>query len=349
MNQNSKTKITFFGTPQFAVSFLRVLIDNPNFEVVAVVTQPDKPSGRQQTITPPPVKVLAQKYNLEILQPEKLKNNEEIKNRLKELRPDLSVIVAYGQIIPKDILEIFPLGNINVHPSLLPKYRGASPIQSAILNQEKTTGLTIMLMDEKMDHGPILAQKEITLNGDETNQSLHEFLAGSIGTDFLMATIEKFTNQEIKPQTQDDAAATYCQPILKEEAKINWQDSAQKISAKIRAFYPWPVAWTMLDGKRVKIFSPITIKKIKNQISPRICESATNLQIVRHCECNEVKRSNPTENMTGQIILEDDKMAVICGNGILEISKIQLEGKKEMAAADFIRGNHDVINKTFSS
>src|SRR3989344_795809 len=162
-------KIVFMGTPEFSVPYLKSLIDSDLFEIVAIITQPDKPKGRKQIIAPPPIKVLAKKYNLEILQPEKLKNNRGIIASLKKIEADLMVVAAYGQIIPEEILELTKLGNINVHPSLLPKYRGASPIQNAILNNESATGLTIMLMDKAMDHGPILAQKEIALASNETN------------------------------------------------------------------------------------------------------------------------------------------------------------------------------------
>lgn len=303
------------GTPEFSVPYLQALIDSDIFEVTAVITQPDKPQGRKQTIAPSPVKILAQKYNIEILQPEKLKNNQAIADRLKEIKPDLSVVAAYGQIIPKNILDLTRLGNINVHPSLLPKYRGASPIQNAIINNEIKTGLTIMLMDEVMDHGPILAQKEIMMDDTATNESLHQKMSSELSTEFFLATLKKFINQEITPQEQDHSQATYCKLISKDEAKINWRDSAKNISAKIRAFYPWPVAWTTLNGQRVKIFPPMEIT---------------------------YKPAEP-----GKIFLENKKLAVGCQTGSLIIDQLQLEGKNKVKARDFIIGNKDVIGGVF--
>lgn len=296
------------GTPEFAVPYLRSLTADKYFEVKAVITQPDKPAGRKQIITPPPVKIVAQENNLLILQPEKLKDNEEFLLKLKEIKPDLLVVVAYGQIIPRSILALAKLGNINVHPSLLPKYRGASPIQNAILNNEKSTGLTIMLMDEKMDHGPILAQQEIALNGTENNESLHQKMSDKKSTDFLIETIKKFIAGEIKPQPQDDDKATYCKLIKKEEAKIDWQKPVEIISAQIRAFYPWPVAWTTLNSKRAKIFPPVKI-------------------------------TGGTDE-PGKISAQDDKLIVAGQDKMLEILELQIEGKNKVKAKDFILGNH---------
>ena len=193
---NKKLKIIFFGTPEFAVPFLDILIKS--FDVLGVITQPDRPSGRKQTMTPPPVKILALKNNIKVFQPETIKNNSEITRGIEKLKPDLAVVVAYGEMIPNDILNIPKFKTINVHPSLLPKYRGASPVQSAILNGDKKTGVSIMLLDDKMDHGPILAQTEVLLKGDETNESLHNTLANT-GKDFLLEVIEKYTKGELNP------------------------------------------------------------------------------------------------------------------------------------------------------
>ena len=307
-------KIVFMGTPEFSVPYLKSLIDSDLFKVAAIITQPDKPKGRKQIIAPPPIKVLAKKYNLEILQPEKLKNNRGIIESLKKIEADLMVVAAYGQIIPEEILELTKLGNINVHPSLLPKYRGASPIQNAILNNESATGLTIMLMDKAMDHGPILAQKEIALASNETNESLHQKLSSEFGTEFLLETLEKFINRKIEPQPQDDSQATYCKLITKNEAKINWQDPAKNISAKIRAFYPWPIAWAILNGQRVKIFPPVEI----------ISESAE----------------------SGKIFSKNKKLAVGCQDNSLIIDELQIEGKNKVTGHDFLLGNN-IVGKFF--
>lgn len=309
---SNRTKIIFFGTPQFAVPFFNSISTDAAFEIVGVVTQPDKPVGRKQIITPPPIKEAAVAKNIPVFQPEKLKSDINIINNLKQLNPNLAIVVAFGQIIPQEILNIFPNGNINVHPSLLPKYRGASPIQSAILNGDEKTGITIMLMDEKMDHGPILAQQEIILDGNETNESLHN-LAAELGKNFLIETVKKYLAKEIEPQEQTHEAATFCQSINKDEAKINWSQSAKAINQKIRAFYPWPVAWTTLDDKRLKIFPPAIIISDKKS--------------------------------SGEIFLVDNKLAVSCGEQAITLKKIQLEGKREMTAEEFLAGNHDIVGK----
>ncbi|MEI6288483.1 MAG: methionyl-tRNA formyltransferase [bacterium] len=313
----SKIKIVFIGTPDFAVPYLNSILADADFEVLGVITQSDKPSGRKQELTPSAVKISAEKNNLTIWQPENIKNNPELIQTLKNLQPDLLVVVAYGQIIPQEILDIATHGNINVHPSLLPKYRGASPIQSALLAGETETGISIMLMDAKMDHGPILTQEKIKLLGEETNKSLHDDLA-QIGAPILINTIKKYLHQEITPTEQNHAEATFCKTISKTDAQINWSLPAKKIKQKIYAFYPWPGTWTTLDNKRVKIFPPVQIKKI-----------------------------NSTDKKTGQIILENKKLATMCGEDFLIINNLQLEGGKEMSAENFLAGHQDIEGKFF--
>ena len=302
------------GTPEFAVPYLKSLLNN-DFEIVGIITQPDKPTGRKQIISIPPVKAVAIQNNIRIFQSEKLKTDTKIIEELKSLEPDLTVVVAYGQIIPQAILNIAKLGNINVHPSLLPKYRGASPIQNAILNGETKTGITIMLMDAKMDHGPILAQKELLLAGNEDNESLHKIMSDNSSTNFLIETIKKFISNQIAPTIRNDEQATYCQLISKEEAKINWHKSAQIISNQIRAFYPWPTAWTTLSKKRVKIFPPVNI--------------------------------TDGHTLARKIIINNDKFLIGCNDQLLEISELQIEGKNKIKAKDFILGNKDIIDQSF--
>lgn len=306
---NKLIRIIFCGTPEFAVPFLKSVAGDADFEIVSVITQPDKPTGRKQILTPPPVKILAQKNNFRIFQPESLKNNPELVESLKSISPDLIIVVAFGQLIPKEILAIPARGSINVHPSLLPKYRGASPVQSAILNGDKNTGITIMLMDEKMDHGPILAQKELALSGDETNESLHQTMA-KIGSKLLLETAKSFLEESIQPQEQNHDLAVFCRPITRNDAKIDWRDPAEKIERKIRAFQPWPGTWTILSDKRLKIFPPAIVIKDKN---------------------NEKLEA-------GKIMAENKKIIVACGEDYLEIKKMQIEGKKEISADDFLRG-----------
>lgn len=310
-----RAKIIFCGTPEFSVPYLEGLLADPDFFVSGIITQSDKPSGRDQAVSPSPIKLLAQKNNLPIWQPEKLRADESIVAELKKTGADMLIVVAYGQIIPKSILDMFPKGAINVHPSLLPKYRGASPIQSALLNGETETGISIMLMDEKMDHGPILCQERVALTGEETNESLHQQLA-PLGVALLIGTIKKFLAGEIQPQAQNESEATFCAIITKEDGRLDWSKSAQEIKQKIHAFFPWPATWTTLNNQRLKIFPPVMIKK-----------------------------TGGSRKNVGELEIMESDLAVNCGQDKLILNKIQLEGKKEISASDFIRGHKDIGGK----
>ena len=309
---NKKIKIVFAGTPQFAAPYLEGFFNDDDFEVLGVITQPDRPAGRKQELTSPPIKLLAESKGVKIWQPENLKNDSELFSELTDLKADVLAVVAYGQIIPKSILGLFAYGGINVHPSLLPKYRGASPIQNAILNGEKTTGVSIMQMDEKMDHGPILAQQKVVLTGEETNESLHNDLA-QIGVLLLLETIKKVVAGQTLPQEQDHDAATFCSTINREQSRIDWQKPAQEIKQMIYAFYPWPVAWTTLDGQRMKIYPPV---KVINQ-----------------------------KNHPGQILADSGEIIVGCGQDSLVIERLQLEGKKDMSAKELLNGYKFLLSK----
>jgi len=260
-------KVVFIGTPEFGAVILEKLISS-GLKPVLAITNPDEPVGRKQAMTPPPVKIIAQKYNLNIIQPSKIKNS---KLEIKNFQPDLAVVAAYGQIIPKEILEIPKYGCLNVHPSLLPKYRGASPIQSAILNGDEKTGVTIMLMDKEMDHGPIIAQEEFRiLNLDF--QKLHGKLA-ELGANLLIETIPKWLKGEIKAKEQDHSKATFTKILKKEDGEIDWSKSPEEIERKIRALNPWPGTFTFVKKNdkllRVKILGAelkdkkLTIKKVQ--------------------------------------------------------------------------------------
>ncbi len=306
MENQSAIKIVFAGTPEFAAKFLQDLITDNRFQVVGVLSQPDRPTGRKQIITPSPVKVLAIKNNIPCFQPEKLSQEPEMIKQIQALNADMLVVVAFGQILPQIALDLFPHGVINVHPSLLPLYRGASPIQSAILNGESKTGVSIMLLDKKMDHGPILSQRELILDGTETNESLHE-TAYQIASPLLRECIIGQFNGTIKAVEQDHSKATFCQMFERDAAKIDWTKEAKKISALIRALYPWPATWTTFLSKRVKIFPPVEI-------------------------INEINQA------PGKIIVKDKKLIIACGSGALVIHKLQLEGKNITSGEDFIRG-----------
>jgi len=255
MNKEQKTtelKIIFFGTPRFGATILEGLIKN-NYKPVLVITAPDKPVGRKQILTSPPVKKIAEKYNITVTQPEKIK---EAAIEIKNLNPDLIICAAYGQIIPKEILEIPKHGCLNIHPSLLPKYRGASPIQTVILNGDKETGVTIILMDEKMDHGPIITQTKYKIPDDINHKELDSALAKQ-GVHLLVKTLPKWINSEIEAKAQDESKTTYTKILKKEDGKINWKKSVEEIERQIRAFCPWPGTFAFIKHKseilRVKI------------------------------------------------------------------------------------------------
>ncbi len=240
------------GTPDFGALILERLIEG-GYKPILIITVPDKPSGRKQQLTPPAVKTTALRHGIGVIQPEKLK---EVKEKIEEIRPDLIVTASYSKIVPDEIINIPEKGCINVHPSLLPKHRGPSPLQQTILEGDEKTGVTIMLMDSQIDHGPILAQTEIETKPRETASELHNRLA-EIGGELLLKTIPQWMAGEIKAVPQNDKAATYTKIIKREDGEIDWQNTPEEIERKIRAFSPWPGAYTFWNknGKvsRLKI------------------------------------------------------------------------------------------------
>lgn len=296
--------IIFMGTPEFAVPSLQALIDSEH-NVVCVVCQPDRPSGRGRKLTPPPVKVLAEKHSIPVLQPEKVRTDEFFE-QLRSFKPEVICVTAYGRIIPPNILELPKYGCVNAHASLLPKYRGAAPINWAIINGEKTTGITTMLMDEGMDTGDMLLKKEIEISEDDTSIELNEKLS-RIGAELLIETIKMGQNDEITPIKQNDDDATMAPIIKKDVGKIDWSRSAEDIRNLIRGTQPWPGAFTSYEGKNLKIFKASV----------------------------ENNSGNP-----GEIITSDkDKLVIGCGNKSLSIEELQIEGGKRLKVSDFLRGN----------
>jgi len=251
-----KQKIIFIGTSQFAVPALKSLFEN-NYNIIAVITLPDKPVGRKQEVIPTPIKRAAEKYKLLILQPEKI---SDLKSKIINLKSDLIIVSSYGKIIPKSILDIPSFGCLNIHPSLLPKYRGASPIQTAILNGDKKTGITIILMDEKMDHGPIISQIKIDIKPAENYEYLEKRLSQESGA-FLIKIMPQYLSNKIKPQKQDENKTSYTKILSREQGEIDLSKSAIEIERKVRAFYPWPGTWLYLNKKRIKILKAKAIKK----------------------------------------------------------------------------------------
>jgi methionyl-tRNA formyltransferase len=300
--------IIFFGTPKFAVPSLKALIDN-NEDVVLVVTQPDKFKGRGHILSAPPIKEFALSYGIRVMQPDKIKD-EAFYKELLSIAPEFIVVVAYGKILPKEILSIPKYGCINVHASLLPKYRGAAPIQWALINGDKITGITTILMDEGLDTGDILLQSEIEIKDSDNFETLSKRLS-ELGADILIKTLSGIRTGSIKPVKQQ-GEATYAPPLKKEAGRINWNNDAEKILNLVRALNPWPSTYCYLNNERIKILKVSLYK-------------ADDLNYKEVVPGRIVKASK------GVLIVETAK-------GLLSIEEIQPEGKKAMSAVSFLSG-----------
>ena len=296
-------RIVFMGTPDFAVPSLQALID-AGHDVCAVYTQPDKPQGRKQILTAPPVKTLALEHDIPVFQPNTLKNEDE-QARLRELAPEVIIVVAYGKLLPKAVLDIPPHGCINVHGSLLPRWRGAAPIQWAVIAGDEMAGVTTMQMAEGLDTGDMLLTYETKVDEKETAGELFDRLAQS-GAELLTQTLVKL--DEITPRPQDDAQSCYAHMLDKQMAVIDWSKSAHEIDCLIRGLNPWPIALTTLSGERLKVFA---------------AEKAAG-----NGEPGTVLEADPKKGLT-----------VACGEGALRLTEIQLVGGKRMKATDFLRGH----------
>jgi len=304
----TKIPVIFFGTHEFAKSILVDLLESGLYTVELVVTQPDQPVGRKKIMTPPPVKIFAEKNTIPVLQPETLKNFI-----FQNKKSSLGIVAQYGKIIPKSVLDQFELGLINTHTSLLPKYRGASPIQSALMNGETETGVTLMLLDEGMDTGPILAQKSVQILPDETYLDLDKRLATG-ASELLLITVEKYIQGEIQPKVQEETNATSCELLSRDNGRIDWENmTSEEIYNQYRGLTPWPGIWSTLDGKRIKFLS---VKKGEKNIQP------------------------------GKFVQEKDSLFIGCKSGSLQILELQLEGKPPMKAEAFINGYKQLLEKT---
>ena len=298
-------RIIFMGTPDFATPALDKLIHGPD-EIVAVVSQPDRKKGRGRKLAPPPVKILAEQHGLEVLQPTKIKTDEFVAT-LSSYDPDLIIVVAYGRILPKSILELPPLGCINVHGSLLPQHRGAAPIQWAVIKGDSKAGVTIMNMEEGMDTGDILLQTEIAVEDADTAGSLFARLS-RLGGETLMQALDLLRQGRLAPTSQDHALSTMAPPLKKEDGCIDWSKSAHELHCLIRGLDPWPMAYSFLGKKRIRLFSPEVIYKDSDQPAGTILKSGR------------------------------DGIMVATGENCLLIRELQPEGKKRMTAQAFLCG-----------
>ncbi len=302
--------IIFAGTPEFAVPALEKLLHSEH-KILAVLTQPDRPAGRGQHVQASPVKVLAEKNNIPIFQPATLKDNA-IQEEIKKLNPDIIIVVAFGMLLPEAVLGIPRLGCINIHPSLLPKWRGAAPIQRSIEAGDIETGVTIMQLDKGMDTGDILLQEKMALNNTENSFEAHNLLS-QLGATLLLKTLDLFENKKIKLIKQNNQAATHAKKIEKSEAIINWKKSALEINNKIRAFNPWPICTANFQNQLIKIFEAAALNQKTNALPGTL------------------------------ISVSKNSFCIATGDGILEIKSVQLPNKKRISAADFIHGHKDTL------
>ena len=308
-------KIVFMGTPDFAEESLKAIYE-AGHEIIGVVTNPDKPKGRGMKMIPSPVKEFAMENNLTIYQPEKVKNNEEFVNELKVLKPDVICVVAYGKILPKEILDIPPYGCINVHASLLPQYRGAAPVQWAVLNGDKTTGVTTMYMDVGMDTGDMILKKEVTIGEDETTGELWDRLK-VIGGKLLVETLKQI-EKGIAPREKQGEDFTVAPVLSKDMAKIDWNHkTAEEIKNWVRGLNPIMGAYTFLNGKKIKFWK------------------------VKVAGEDEIYAENLGFLTNGTVIVSDPKDGIFikCKEGILKVLEIQGENAKRMTIQDYLRGN----------
>lgn len=270
--------IIFMGTPDFATPALKALHER-GAHIPLVVTQPDRPKGRGKTLQPPPVKVMAEHLGLPVAQPLTVKTEEFLK-RVSEIKPDFFVVVAFGQILPKSLLDIPKHGSINIHPSLLPKYRGPAPIQHSIINGDPITGVTTFLLDEGMDSGDILLSEPVSISSSDTSESLHHLLAEK-GARLLLKSIEGLCNKNLKPTPQDHEKKTYAPRFKKEDGRINWHEPAEKIDSFVRGIYPWPGAFTDIGPKRHKIFKVQAVDGDNNALPGTVIETSRDRLIVK--------------------------------------------------------------------
>ena len=302
-------RVVFMGSPEFSIPCLKAIAQDPDFEVAAVYSMPDKPKGRGKTLSPTPIKETAIKYGYEVRTPSSFKKEPEEIEVLKSYKPDFLVVVAYGLILPQAVLDIPTIAPINLHASLLPKYRGAAPMQYALLNGDKETGNTVMLMSKGMDEGDILAAEKLPIKEDDDLESIHDALS-AMGAPLLTKTLKAFADGIIKPVPQEHEKATYTSKVDSETARIDWQKPAESIRNQIHAMSPFPGAWFNDEKERIKVF---------------------------RAHVNHTKSSLPY----GQVLKQDEEgISVVCGDSeILVMTELQRAGKNRMKVSDFLRGH----------
>ncbi|PRO65278.1 methionyl-tRNA formyltransferase [Alkalicoccus urumqiensis] len=307
-------KIVFMGTPDFSVPVLKKLQESGH-DVTLVVTQPDRPKGRKKELTPPPVKKAALEMGLPVFQPEKIKDHDII---IRNENPDVIVTAAFGQILPKDILDIPPYGAINVHASLLPKYRGGAPIHQAVIDGEKETGITIMYMAEKLDAGNIILQESVAIEPEDTTGTMHDKLS-VCGAELVTKALESIQNGTAPSIEQVEEEATFARNITKEMERLDWRKDAESVYNQIRGLSPWPGAYTELEGKRIKIWSAVLTGETSNKDA-------------------------------GTLIHHDGRLLAVCGDHrLIELTEMQPSGRKRMHASAFAAGSPDTDGKVFTN
>ena len=302
-------RIVFIGTGEIGAPTLRALL-NSEHEVAAVVTQPDKPVGREQRIEPPPIKKEIATTGIPILQPPRIKDPQAIEE-VRRLTPDVIVVAAYGQILPREVLEIPRLACLNLHASLLPRWRGAAPIQAAIAAGDSETGITVMYMAEGLDTGDILLQRSVEILPNDTGGSLHDRLA-QVAPEALLECLQLVAAANAPRIPQDNAFATYAPKLKREHGQIDWSESAEAIERKVRAYNPWPGAFMKVDGQNLKVFSASVVD---------------------------------LNGEPGEILRSDKDLIIATGKGALSLTEVQLEGKRRMIAAKFLRGHYALLRR----
>jgi methionyl-tRNA formyltransferase len=308
--------IVFMGTPEFAVPSLRALIER--HQVVGVVTQPDRPAGRGRRLQPPAVKIVAEAAGIPVYQPQSLRSEEAVAP-LREWQPDLIVVAAYGQILRRHLLQLPAYGCLNVHASLLPRWRGAAPIQHALLAGDLETGVSLMRMDAGMDTGPVYVQERLPITPEDTAATLHDRLA-LLGGELLDSSLDAILAGRLVPTPQDDSQATYAPLIKKEDGRLHWHDSAEQLARRVRAMTPWPGAFTTWQGKSVKILG-----------------------------ANVVGAAGLPDGRPGEVVGSTETAVVLTGEGGLRVEVVQLQGKRPVSIAEFLRGRPDFVGSRLAA